>query len=397
VKCGSEASASNCDYDVVMVDGWSVRNKGNPVMDMEAPHRLDAPRALAKGWMVSGGLVLVILLFATQWYAYDATRRTASPYLYYVGWSCLLWALSPFVLWFARRHPVQIRIWQRSIALHVTVSIALSSMQVLVEAGLGWLRAQHGLSFQAALSHYFVQHVQLYLLTYWSLLAAAQVYRLYDESRSRQLRGARLEMQLSAARLESLRNQLHPHFLFNTLHAAVGLVHQDPDGAEDILLRLSRLLRTSLANFILNEIPLRKELEFIDCYVGIQQRRFGERLRVQHNIDPSVLDFAVPTLILQPLVENAIRHGIGTHKESDLISVNAFQDHGNLRLEVRNRSSTLSGTPEQLLSRGLGLANTNARLRELYGERQTLLLLNLEPRGVCVRLAFPARKCEPKP
>jgi two-component system LytT family sensor kinase len=231
-------------------------------------------------------------------------------------------------------------------------------------------------------------------LTYWALVLAAQFYRLYDESRNRQLRAARLATQLSAARLESLRSQLQPHFLFNTLHAAVGLVHDDPDGAEDILLRLSQLLRISLVDFNSNEISLRKELEFIDCYVGIQQRRFGERLRVLHSIDPSLLDSAVPSLILQPLIENAIRHGIGTHKESDLISVNALRDGGNLRLEVCNRSSTLSGTLNQLLSRGVGLANTNARLRELYGERQALQLLNLEPRGVCVRMTFPARKCE---
>jgi two-component system LytT family sensor kinase len=305
-----------------------------------------------------------------------------------------MWALAPLVLWFARRHPIQTRTWQRSIALHIAVSVALSTLQVLVEAGFGWLRAQHSLSFQAALSHYFVQHVQLYLLTYWALVAAAQFYRLYDESRNRQLRAARLETQLSTARLESLRSQLQPHFLFNTLHAAVGLVHEDPDGAEDVLLRLSQLLRASLMDLNSNEISLRKELEFIECYVGIQQRRFGERLRVRHSIDSTILDFAVPSLILQPLVENAIQHGIGTHKESDLISVTAVQNGSNLRLEVCNRSSTLSGTPEQLLSRGVGLANTNARLRELYGERQSLQLLNLEPRGVCVRLEFPARQCE---
>ncbi|HEX3949512.1 MAG TPA: histidine kinase [Steroidobacteraceae bacterium] len=378
-----------------MIDVGSLCTKGNHVMEAEATQRALAPVAPVKRWIVAGCLVLVIVVFATQWYAYDATRRTASPYLYYVGWSCLMWALSPVVLWFARRHPIRNQTWQRSIALHVAVGITLSTMQVLVEAGLGWLRAQHGLSFQAALSHYFVQHVQLYLLTYWALVLAAQFYRLYDESRNRQLRAARLETQLSAARLESLRSQLQPHFLFNTLHAAVGLVHEDPDGAEDILLRLSQLLRISLVDCSSNEISLRKELEFIECYVDIQQRRFGERLRVQLSIDPSLLDSAVPSLILQPLVENAIRHGISMHKESDLISVNALRDGGNLRLEVCNRSSTLNGTPGQLLSQGVGLANTNARLRELYGETQTLQLLNLEPRGVCVRMAFPVRKCEP--
>lgn len=349
-----------------------------------------------KGWIALGGLAGVVLLFAAQWYAYDTTRNAASPYIYYVGWSFFMWAPAPLVFWFARSHPIQTQTWQRSVALHIAVGVALSTTQVLVEAGFGWLRAQHGLSFQAALSHYFVQHVQLYLLTYWALVLAAQFYRLYDESRNRQLRAARLETQLSAARLESLRSQLQPHFLFNTLHAAVGLVHEDPAGTEDILLRLSELLRASLVDFHTNEVALRKEMEFVDCYVGIQKRRFGERLSVQNSIDPGVLDFAVPSLILQPLVENAIRHGIGIHKGSDVIDVKAFQDGDDLWLEVCNRSSSLSGPPEELLSRGVGLANTNARLRELYGERQTLQFFELEPRGVCVRLKFPAQRCGPR-
>jgi two-component system LytT family sensor kinase len=358
---------------------------------MQAIESPDRRRNPGNGWIAFGGLVLVVFLFATQWYAYDTTRRDASPYIYYVGWSWFMWALAPFVLWFARRHPIQTRTWQRSIALHIAVSVALSTMQVLVEAGLGWLRAQHGLTFQAALSHYFVQHVQLYLLTYWALVAAAQFYRMYDESRNRQLRTARLETQLSAARLKSLRSQLQPHFLFNTLHAAVGLVHEDPDGTEDILLRLSELLRASLADFQTNEIPLRKELEFIDCYIGIQQRRFSERLRVEHRIDTGALDLAVPSLILQPLVENAILHGIGRHKGNDVIEVKAFLDNGGLVLEVRNHSSALDDVMERLLSRGVGLANTRARLQELYGEGQSMQLLNLEPRGVCIRLAIPTR------
>jgi two-component system LytT family sensor kinase len=349
-------------------------------------------RTFPKGWIVLGALVLAVFLFATQWYTYDATRHDASPYLYYVGWSFFLWALAPLVLWFARRFPIKATTWRRSVALHFAASVALSITQVVSEASLGWLRARHGLSFQAALSHYFVQHVQLYLVTYWALVAAAQFYRVHEESRNRQLRAARLEMQLSAARLESLRSQLQPHFLFNTLNTAVGLVHEDPEGTEEILLRLSQLLRASLGDLRTNEVPLRKEIEFINCYVGIQQRRFGERLCVEQQIECHLLDYTVPSLILQPLVENAIRHGIGTHKEKDKITIKAFLDDGRLVLEVCNLGSTLNDTPERLLSRGVGLANTRARLQELYGARQSMHLSKLEPRGVSVRLAFPAQR-----
>jgi two-component system LytT family sensor kinase len=348
-------------------------------------------QTLSKGWIVLGALVVVVFLFATQWYTYDATRHGASPYFYYVGWSFFLWALAPLVLWFARRYPIKTETWRRSMALHIAASVALSTMQVVIEASLGWLRARHGLSFQAALSHYFEQHVQLYFVTYWALVAAAQFYRLHDESRTRQLRAARLEMQLSAARLESLRRQLQPHFLFNTLNTAVGLVHEDPEGTEEILLRLSQLLRASLGDLHTNEVPLRKEIEFIDCYIGIQQRRFGERLCVEQQIERRLLDFAVPSLILQPLVENAIRHGIGTHKAKDKVTIKAYSEHGRLVLEVCNFGSTLDEPPEKLLSRGVGLANTRARLQELYGAAQSMQLSNLEPRGVSVRLTFPAQ------
>jgi hypothetical protein len=345
-----------------------------------------------KAWIALGGWALILILFATQWYAYDSTRNAASPYAYYIGWSLFMWAPAPLLFRFARSHPIQMQAWPRSVALHVVVSIALSTVQVLVETGFGWLRGHHGLSFEGALSHYFIQHLQLYLLTYWAMVAAAQFYRLYDESRKRQLRAARLETQLSAARLESLRSQLQPHFLFNTLHTAVGLVHEDPDGTEDILLRLSELLRASLADFHTNEIALRKEMEFVDCYVGIQKRRFGERLLVEHSIDPDVLDLAVPSLILQPLVENAIVHGIGIHKGNDVIGVKVLRHGTDLWLEVYNGNSRLSGSPDELLSQGVGLANTKARLQELYGERHALELFELDPRGVCVRLKFPARE-----
>ena len=360
---------------------------------MRGASRGDGGGGSHERWLLPAGWALAVLLFAIQWYAYDVTRGTASPYIDYLGWSCLMWALAPAVLWFVRRHPLESPRWRDSIALHLIVSIALSVFQVLIEASIAWLRHTHGLAFQASLAHYFRQHVQLYLLTYWALVAVAHFYRIHDRARERQLRAARLEAQLSAARLQALRSQLQPHFLFNTLHAAVALVHENPDAVEDILVRLSTLLRASLTELHVQEVPLQKELEFLECYIGIQQRRFGERLRVDVHFAPSVLDCAVPSLVLQPLVENAIRHGIGTHKESDVVTVNASQEGGQLVLEIINRSSELHEAPEQLMARGVGLANTRARLRQLHGHRQTMQLLNLQPRGVCVRLTLPVRHC----
>lgn len=362
---------------------------------MHAIESTHAPHPFAARWLAAGGWALVVFLFASEWYAYDATRGAASPYRYYLGWACFIWALAPLVLWFLRRHPIQTQRWLPSLAFHTAASIVLSIAQVVIEATVGWLRVHSDMSFAETLAHYFRQHVQLYFLTYWALVAVAQFHRIQGEARERSLRAAQLESQLAAARLEALRSQLQPHFLFNTLHAAIVLVREDPKGAEDVLLRLSQLLRASLGDFHTHEVALQRELEFLDCYMGIQQRRFGDRLRIQLEIDPALRDCAVPSLILQPLVENAIRHGVGKHSGNDVIAVRAFADQSCLVLEICNRNSILEDSPERSAARaGVGLTNTRDRLRQLYGAEQSVQLHSLQPRGVRVRLALPLRRIE---
>jgi two-component system, LytTR family, sensor kinase len=358
------------------------------VQDIDSAEPCQNGRSL---WPLLAAWAPMALVFATLWYAYDATRYGASPYAYYVGWSCLMWAPAPLVLWFARRQPLRSHGWKWWLALHGIASILLSALLVLIEAASKWLRDTNGILLSGSLAHYFRQHLQLYLFTYWAVLAAAEFYGAHAHARERELAATRLETQLTAARLQALSAQLQPHFLFNTLQTAVTLVHEDPEGAEEVLLRLSSLLRASLSEFRTPEVPLRKELEFLDCYLVIQQRRFGERLQFELDVDERLLDLAVPSLVLQPLVENAIRHGVGTHRGNDLVTVNASQEADQLTLEVRNLRGRLIGEPQKALTRGVGLANTSARLQQLYGQQQSLTLLRLEPCGVCVRLRFPAR------
>jgi two-component system, LytTR family, sensor kinase len=144
-----------------------------------------------------------------------------------------------------------------------------------------------------------------------------------------------------------------------------------------------------------NEIPLSREVEFLKYYMAIQQRRFGDRLRFEVQINSALLDCAVPTLVLQPLVENAIRYGIGQHKEEDLVAIRAFEKQARICLEVINLSSKLEEEPERLLSRGVGLSNTRLRLEQLYGLEQSLSLFQLGSKGVCVRLSIPMRRFQP--
>jgi hypothetical protein len=337
--------------------------------------------------------VLFVLVFAAQWYAYDAGHGIADPFVDYLGWSGYIWGvLTPVVLWFARRHPIDSQTWRSAVPLHIATSLLLATVQLSFEASLEWLRSGGHWPFAEVMRHYLSQHTEVSLLAYWVLVGAMQFYRVYDQARTHQLRAAQLEAHLTEARLTALRAQLQPHFLFNTLQAATVLIHEEPDGAEEILLRLSELLRVSLDEVHDQEIPLGREIEFLEHYVRIQQRRFGERLRFDLQVDSDLFANPVPSLVLQPLVENAIQHGIGKNKENDVVTLRAFQKQDRLCLQVSNMTGVLADTPDRLVTRGVGLSNTRARLEHLYGQEQSLRLFNLQPRGVAALLSIPARR-----
>jgi two-component system, LytTR family, sensor kinase len=359
---------------------------------IEAPEsRMKSGRPAIKWLLLCSGWVLLVFLFASQWYLYDKTRTRVSPFAYYLWWSWYMWAvLTPLVLWFANRHPIEARNWKHLIPVHIALSIGITFVQLTMEASIGWLR-ERDLSYQGALRHYFSQHIQMSLVAYWVLVVASQFYHAYDESRRKEIRAAQLETQLAEARLNLLRMQLQPHFLFNTLQAIGMLIHDDPQGAEEMLLHLSVLLRVSLDELNSQEVPLSKEVRFLEDYISIERRRFGDRLEFEIDTDDDALTCLVPTLILQPIVENAIHHGIGKHKEKDLISIRAHREDNRILLEVCNSTGVLEDSSPQILSAGVGLSNTQARITQLYGSNQSFELRAVEPKGVCAVLSIPAR------
>jgi LytS/YehU family sensor histidine kinase len=344
-----------------------------------------------KCFLIACGL-LVVIVAAGQWYLYDAIHHQAERATYYLVTCAYLCAvLTPLVLWLGWRWPIGSNTWKRSLPIHLAASLLLTGLGVFVEASIGWLPHTGKWPYSDALRHYFTQHTQISITAYWALLGALHIYRMYDQARLRELHAARLETQLRDAQLTALQTQLQPHFLFNTLQAATMLIHEDPEGAEEILLSLSELLRVSLQAFGRQEIPLRAEIEFLKHYTAIQQRHFGDRLRFDFQIEEQCELCAVPSLLLQPLVENAVRHGIGVRKQSDLISVRAFRDQHRLNIEIENNVSVLEDKLETLLLRGVGLANTIARLAQLYGSAQSFKIRNLSPQGVLVSISTPAR------
>jgi len=355
-----------------------------------------ASQSTRRKLLVACAWVAGAFLFASQWCLYDATRHAAEPFRYYLGWAAYMWAvLTPLAVRLARRWPLDGTSWKGNLLNHVAASAFLTALQLIVEASFGWWR-HADLSLQDALRHYFTQHTQMSLLTYWVLVGGMTFRALYDQSRLRALRSSQLEAKLAHMRLDALRGQLQPHFLFNTLQAATTLIYEDPEGAEETLLCLSELLRLSLEALHEQEAPLENEIQFLKYYIAIQQRRFGDRLSFEIEAGSGLAHFAVPSLLLQPLVENAIRHGIGKHSGEDLISVRAYHDNNQLHLEIRNRNSILEDSPEPPISRGVGLANSIARLEQLYGSRQSFQIRRLAPRGVEVAITVPARLWAPE-
>jgi LytS/YehU family sensor histidine kinase len=228
---------------------------------------------------------------------------------------------------------------------------------------------------------------QLYVLTYWAMVGVCHALNYQRKYRERELRASQLETWLAQSQLQLLKAQLHPHFLFNTLNTISALMQTDLERADQMVARLGDLLRHSLDNFSVQEVPLWRELGFVDTYLEIEQVRFGPRLHIERDIDPDVLESLVPSLFLQPLVENALRHGIGPRPGTGHLILRAQRRETGVHLEIEDDGVGLPAGYRE----GIGLANTRARLRQLYGDEHGLRLQPGGQGGVCVRVDLPFR------
>jgi len=230
---------------------------------------------------------------------------------------------------------------------------------------------------------------------YWVIVAVAHAFVHHRHALERERRALQAEARLVEARLAALQAQLNPHFLFNTLNTVVHYVRADPDAAEEMLTTLSELLRAVLATSDRREVPLEQELAFVDHYLAIQRVRFADRLSVRKEIAPEALAATVPTLLLQPLVENAVIHGVAPERTPGTVFLRAQVHAGRLRLEV---ADTGRGTPQGLPAQTplrfperIGLSNTRARLSALHGDDFHFSITPAPEGGVCVRIEVPFR------
>jgi hypothetical protein len=349
-------------------------------------------------------------IFGVQLLIADRAHNNFLPLFHYVIWPgliCYPWALlTPAVLAFARRYPVTRASWLPRLGQYLAATACFLWAQAILQGAGGWLYTRlniaglhiedlHAISLRDCILEALLKDLILNLQICIILYILGAYLRAQRQIRFRQLHEAQLEARAASAELEMLRIQLHPHFLFNTLQAATVLVHEDPHAAEDVLLRLSDLLRVTLDEMSNQEVTLQRELDFLDLYLGIQRQRFKDRLHFNVAADASILDRKVPSLILQPLVENAVHHGIGRHKEDDSVEVSAHASNGFLELEVRNFASTLNDNVSRD-GHGVGLRNIRARLEQLYGDAATLELRPIQPRGVSAIVKIPSPHEQPR-
>ena len=301
------------------------------------------------------------------------------------------WILAtPAILWLGRRFPLQSREWPRNVAIHLVTSLSFVFLLYLASAWYTpWLLGQTpGQPLPTRALRQFVVWVIGDGLIYWGILAVSYAVEHARQLRARELVAARLEAQLAQADLHALKSQLHPHFLFNALHTIGSLVRTgDRDTAVQVTADLGDLLRRMLEGATRHEVPLKQELDFIKSYLAVERVRFRDRLQVAFHVDPGVEDAKVPYLILQPLVENAIRHGIAPHLFAGKVSVTARAVGGRLQLLVRDDGPGASD--DDGARPGIGLTNTRARLARLYGRDFALEVGNLPEGGMQARIELP--------
>jgi len=340
-----------------------------------------------------GGWTLLGLFFATQSILYDLISGRPGNWQHAVLYQLPdagAWALLAIPVWWLGRHvPFTAREWPSALAVHWPAGLLTAA----IEAGLaGAALLSLGLIGERAaptswvLTRVLIVKLHTNLATYALVVAAAHAYDWHVRMRDRELDASRLEASLNQARLEALKSKLQPRFLFNTLHAISALMHTDVERADHMMAQLSDLLRQSIDGADRQEVTLREELDSLRGYLDIQQTRFGDRLRAHVHAVPEVLDAMVPALVLQPLVENAIRHGFGERVSGGHVEVLARRAQQKLRVEVRDDGA---GLPVTGVREGTGLSNTRARLRQLYGPAQTLELEPTPGGGTRVRIELP--------
>lgn len=300
--------------------------------------------------------------------------------------------LTPLVLWLVRRYPFERGKILRSLSIHLLAGSIFSFLSLIIYLFV-WLQINDkvwNVTF-SGFQRLFVSEFHTCLLIYLIIVGLTHAYEYYGRYRERELAASQLQTKLAQAELDILKMQLHPHFLFNTLNTISVLMNKDVKAANRMLGNLSDLLRAALKNAHTHEVSLRQELEFLNSYLEIEQTRFSDRLEISMRIDPTTLDACVPCLILQPLVENAIRYGIAPRANTGHVEIVADRMNDTVELKIRDDGPGLSGAIHVDSAVHVGLSNTRARLTQLYGSNHRFELNNSPDGGAVATISIPFR------
>ena len=352
---------------------------------------------MRKRWLlILSCATFLALIYAARGFFISVSQGRAIDWVRLVGFEFLYWyvwaAFTPAVIWFANRFELPRDKWIGMLLALVAFGLLIAPLQATVEYSLAYaIDVMRGVPAadmeqrRRILARLIAIETFTNFIIYALIVCGNYAYQYYQRYREREMRAVELEGRLAQAELQNLKMQLHPHFLFNTLNTISVLMMRDADLANRMLIRLSDLLRVTLDNAGNQIVPLRQELDFLRGYLEIEQTRFQDRLTTSFDISPATLDARVPYLILQPLVENALRHGITTRPGAGHIEVRAAVENGSLLMQVRDNGVGLDGT----FKKGIGLANTEARLNQLYGTAHQFQVNNLPAGGLLVTITIP--------
>lgn len=347
-------------------------------------------RAWARWSLAFAFWTIVGLIFSTQTYFYLATQITGFTWIEAFKEAMPKWyiwgALTPFVARLDRRF----RIGREQLLKRILVHLPTGVLWVLTHFGirLGVDKLFKGESAALSFSD-LVGGFHMNIQIYWLIIGVHVAYDYFNAYRDRELKASQLETRLAEARLYALKAQLHPHFLFNTLNAISAFMAKDPQTARLMTAHLGDLLRSSLEHENKQEITLAEELSLLEHYLEIQRIRFAGRIEIQTDIAPATLNALVPSLLLQPLVENAIRHGITPRASAGYIRISAREEKGTLRLQVCDNGLGLPQGWQLSRHKGVGLSNTMERLAQLYNNKHQFAISNTPEGGVMVNIVLP--------
>jgi signal transduction histidine kinase len=350
-------------------------------------------------WLLIAGAVGVGILDAIQWQLGNELRGNAPPVWYTIATQLLPWiwlaALLPGVVWVANRWPLDGGAWRANLGWHLLATTVFAALQVSGSIAASAAFANTPVNLGGLATKLFLFRFPIDAMAYWAAVGAAHGARAAAVAREREQATARLEASLAEARLTALRDRLNPHFFFNTLNAVTTLaLRRDHDGVIRTVDALGDLLRATLAERKGQEVALADELAFLDRYLEIEQLRFGDRLTIGRDVDSALLGAAVPAMLVQPLVENAIRHGAAVKPGAVRVDLRVSRRGQEVVIEVADTGPGF-GAAATVGGAGIGLASCQARLAGLYGKAAALECSNRPEGGAVVRVRLPFQMMDP--